>query len=49
MNRSAREGKKCKAFELSNGLDSALYKNTPLPSLRGSCLCLLSSVGCDIN
>ena len=28
MNRSVREGKKCaKRFELSNGLDTALYKN----------------------
>ena len=27
MNRSAREGKKCKRFERSNGLDTALYKN----------------------
>ena len=27
MNRSVREGKKCEAFERSNGLDTALYKN----------------------
>ena len=31
MNRSAREGNKCKRFERSNGLDTALYKNIPLP------------------
>ena len=28
MNRSAREGKSVKRFELSNGLDIALYKTT---------------------
>ena len=27
MNRSVREGKKCKAFKRSNELDTALYKN----------------------
>ena len=27
MNRSVREGKKCKRVERSNGLDTALYKN----------------------
>ena len=32
MNRSARGGK-CKLFERSNGLDTALYKTIPLPYL----------------